>query len=123
MARLLAGFIAPSLPIRDAFCRYNTDLPLRLSELAILVTAARWKSQAEWYIHYPIAIDAGMSEDVAEAIRTGSTPKCDDPDEEVVYAFAIELYEDKRVSDVRRCWALMSTSSPVKKATPPHSWT
>ncbi|MCG3102321.1 hypothetical protein MAQ58_23285, partial [Enterobacter sp. DRP3] len=25
-----------------AFCRYRTGLPLRLSELAILVTAARW---------------------------------------------------------------------------------
>src|SRR5690349_7329507 len=28
-----------------AFCRYKTGLPLRLSELAILVTAARWRSQ------------------------------------------------------------------------------
>jgi len=34
-----------------AFCRYRTGLPLRLSELAILVTAARWQAQAEWYIH------------------------------------------------------------------------
>lgn len=82
-----------------AFCRYNTGLPLRLSELAILVTAARWKSQAEWYIHYPIAIDAGVSEDVAEAIRTGNPPKFSDPDEELIYAFATELYENKRVSD------------------------
>ncbi|MCQ4437856.1 hypothetical protein NO135_22915, partial [Clostridioides difficile] len=38
-----------------AFCRYRTGLPLRLSERAILVTAARWRSQAEWHIHHPIA--------------------------------------------------------------------
>ena len=45
-----------------AFCRYKTGLSLRLSELAILVTAARWQAQAEWYIHYPIALKAGVPE-------------------------------------------------------------
>src|ERR1700741_2625619 len=57
-----------------AFCRYNTGLPLRLSELAILVTAARWKSQAEWHIHHPIALDAGLPPSIAEAIRVGAPP-------------------------------------------------
>ncbi|BCQ53531.1 hypothetical protein BLKGLAD_25930 [Burkholderia gladioli pv. gladioli] len=57
-----------------AFCRYNTGLPLRLSELAILVTAARWRSQAEWHIHCPIALEAGLPTELAEALRTGETP-------------------------------------------------
>src|ERR1700742_2668742 len=57
-----------------AFCRYNTGLPLRLSELAILITASRWKSQAEWHIHYPIALDAGMPAAPLEAIRLGVRP-------------------------------------------------
>src|SRR6478609_9614451 len=52
-----------------AFCRYETGLPLRLSELAILVTAAHWRSQAEWHIHYPIALQAGVPANVAGSIR------------------------------------------------------
>jgi 4-carboxymuconolactone decarboxylase len=82
-----------------AFCRYRTGLPLRLSELAILVTAASWQAQAEWYIHYPIAIEAGVPEALAEQIRTGVEPQFDDPDDALIYAFATELYDAKRVSD------------------------
>ncbi|MGS0741081.1 carboxymuconolactone decarboxylase family protein [Glaciimonas sp. GG7] len=83
-----------------AFCRYNTGLPLRLSELAILVTAARWKSQAEWHIHYPIALEAGIPAITAEAIRTGAAPTFESADDALIVAFATELYETRRVSDV-----------------------
>src|ERR1700743_618067 len=80
-----------------AFCRYQTGLPLRLSELAILVTAARWQAQAECYIHYPIAMQAGVPADVAEAIRIGLEPKFADEfadaDDKLIYRFATELYE------------------------------
>lgn len=82
-----------------AFCRYQTGLPLRLSELAILVTAARWQAQAEWYIHHPIAVEAGVPAQLAEAIRIGSEPVFDDADDALIHAFATELYETRRVSD------------------------
>ncbi|WP_233807870.1 carboxymuconolactone decarboxylase family protein [Paraburkholderia sp. HP33-1] len=82
-----------------AFCRYQTGLSLRLSELAILVTATRWQAQAEWYIHYPIALKAGVSEADAETIRQGRRPDFADADDALIYDFASELYETKRVSD------------------------
>ena len=82
-----------------AFCRYQTGLPLRLSELAILVTAARWKSQAEWHIHYPIALEAGVPAATAEAIRVGVPLTFEHPDDELIFRFATELYATKRVSD------------------------
>lgn len=82
-----------------AFCRYRTRLPPRLSELAILVTAARWRSQAEWHIHHPIALEAGVPAAAAEAIRTGAAPSFDDADDALIFRFATELYETKRVSD------------------------
>jgi 4-carboxymuconolactone decarboxylase len=82
-----------------AFCRYRTGLPLRLSELAILVTAARWQAQAEWYIHYPIALQAGVSEADAETIRQGERPDFADADDALIHDFASELYHTKRVSD------------------------
>jgi 4-carboxymuconolactone decarboxylase len=82
-----------------AFCRYETGLPLRLSELAILLTAQRWQAQAEWYIHYPIALKAGVPEAVAEAIRQGQRPSLADADDALIFDFASELYDAKRVSD------------------------
>lgn len=82
-----------------AYCRYRTGLPLKLSELAILVTAATWQSQAEWHIHLPIAIQAGLSPEIAEQLRTGATPAFQDDDERLIWQFASELYEHKRVSD------------------------
>lgn len=82
-----------------AFCRYRTGLPLRLSELAILVTAVQWRAQAEWQIHYPIALQAGASTEIAEALLEGKRPVFADPDEALIYDFATELYDAKRVSD------------------------
>jgi 4-carboxymuconolactone decarboxylase len=82
-----------------AFCRYRTGLPLRLSELAILVTAARWQAQAEWAIHHPIALEAGVAEADAESIRLGRRPDFADADAALIHDFASELYETKRVSD------------------------
>jgi 4-carboxymuconolactone decarboxylase len=81
-----------------AFCRYRTGLPLRLSELAILATASRWQAQAEWYIHYPIALEAGVRAEDAEAMRQGLRPQFADPDETLIYDFVHELYDAKRVS-------------------------
>jgi 4-carboxymuconolactone decarboxylase len=82
-----------------AFCRYKTGLSLRHSELAILVTAARWRSQAEWFIHYPIALEAGVPPEIADALRTGTPPVFADADDALIHDFATELYESKRVSE------------------------
>lgn len=82
-----------------AFCRYQTGLSLRLSELAILCTAARWKSQAEWHIHYPIGIEAGLRADLLEDIRQGRPPRFVDEEESLIWRFADELHATRRVSD------------------------
>lgn len=75
-----------------AFCRYGTSLPPRLSELAILVTGAFWRSGFEWAVHAPIALQAGVAPAVAEAIRTGAQPVFTAEDEAAVHQFATELH-------------------------------
>ena len=82
-----------------AFCRYGTRLPLRLTELAILVTAAWWQSQAEWQIHAPIAREAGVSETLIEALREGRAPDVEHDDEALVVRLGQTLYRHKRVDD------------------------
>lgn len=82
-----------------AFCRFGTSLPPRLSELAILVTGAHWRAGFEWHVHAPIALEAGIAPEVAEAIRAGATPHFVHADEAAVHAFARELLEAREVSD------------------------
>lgn len=80
--------------------RYNTSLPPRLSELAILVCGRHWNSEVEWLIHAEIAAKAGLEPDIIEALRTGRAPELCDPDDVAVYDFARELLAQGRVSDV-----------------------
>ena len=43
-----------------AYCRFNSSLPPRLSELAICITGSFWKANYEWFAHAPLAIKAGI---------------------------------------------------------------
>jgi 4-carboxymuconolactone decarboxylase len=81
------------------YLRYRSAIGVRLSELAILVTARAWDQQVEWAIHAPIAQQAGITADVVEAIARRERPKAMLADEEAVYDFCMELHRDKRVSD------------------------
>ena len=81
------------------YCRYETSLEARLSELAILIIARIWGSEYEWYAHKPIALQAGVTADVAEAIRTHAVPTFAHEDEAAVYRFLTELHRDRKVSD------------------------
>jgi 4-carboxymuconolactone decarboxylase len=82
-----------------AFCRYQTSLPKRLSELAILVTGAHWKAGFEWFAHAPEAIKAGLDATAVDAIRGGTSPRFARADEAAVYDFSRELLATHRVSD------------------------
>jgi alkylhydroperoxidase family enzyme len=57
-----------------AFCRYGTRLPARLSEFAILIVGAHWRSGFEWHVHAPIAAREGVGADAIEALRLGRVP-------------------------------------------------
>ncbi len=80
-----------------AFCRYGTRLDLRLTELAILTTAAWWRSQAEWQIHEPIARSAGLADAVIEALRQRTAPQFESAEEACVYAIGTALQDTRRV--------------------------
>jgi 4-carboxymuconolactone decarboxylase len=71
--------------------RFDTSLPKRLSELAILVTARRWTSQIEWWAHARAARAAGLPDAIIEAIRIAAPPVLDQPDDALVYAYARAL--------------------------------
>jgi len=81
-----------------AYARYHSCLPPHLSELAILVTGSIWQADFEWYSHVGPARDAGISEAVIEAIRTGAEPPLDDAPSKAVYAVTRELHATRKLS-------------------------
>jgi 4-carboxymuconolactone decarboxylase len=81
------------------FCRYDSSLEPRLSELAILVTGRYWGAEYEWWAHKRIGLEAGLDPAIVEAIRERRLPAFEKRDERVVYEFASQLHRDKRVSD------------------------
>jgi len=81
------------------YLRYRSAIGLRLSELAILLTARQWTQQVEWAIHAPIAVREGISADTVDAIARGHRPLRMDEDEATVVDFCAELHRDRKVSD------------------------
>jgi len=81
-----------------AYLRYQSALPPRLSELAILVTGWVWQADFEWYSHEGLAREAGISDAVIEAVRTGAIPDFEDEESGTVYAVARELHESRSLS-------------------------
>jgi 4-carboxymuconolactone decarboxylase len=79
--------------------RYRTSLPVRLSELAILVVARHHDCQHVWQAHAPVARKSGLAADVIEAIRVGRRPDGLQPDESAVHDYASELLRSKFVGD------------------------
>lgn len=91
--------LAKRLSSLSDYLRWNTSLPARLSEMAILITAREWTAQYEWYAHYPLAMKGGLSEAVAADIAAGKRPAEMKPDEAALYDLAMDLYRNKTVSD------------------------
>ena len=67
--------------------RYHSSLPPRLNEFVILITARHWTAQFEWQAHHKIALTAGLSPAIIDALATGKRPASMQPDEEAVYDF------------------------------------
>src|SRR6516165_10966775 len=82
-----------------AYLRWNTSVPLKLNEFAILIIARQWRSQVEWFAHAPLAIKAGLSPDIVAELKAGKRPSNMSPLEAAVYDFATELTSNHAVSD------------------------
>jgi 4-carboxymuconolactone decarboxylase len=81
------------------YLRFNTSVPRKLNEFAILIQARLWTSQVEWTAHYPLALKAGLSQAVADDLKVGKRPASMQPDEAAVYDMFIELSSNHVVSE------------------------
>ena len=74
------------------YLRFNSSLPPRLNEFAILVNARFWESKYEWYAHRPLAVKGGLAESIADDLARNRRPAGMKPDEEAVYEFCTMLH-------------------------------
>jgi len=81
------------------YLRWNTSLPLRLNEMAILITGRLWRSQVERAAHAPLAIKAGLSPEIVADLKAQKRPAGMKEDEAAVYDFVSELSTKHQVSD------------------------
>lgn len=83
----------------SAYARFESSLPLKLRELAILLTARFWDAQYSWSAHVDQAVAAGISREAVDAIAARREPHFEKPDEHIFYRFSMELLRDHYVSD------------------------
>jgi 4-carboxymuconolactone decarboxylase len=81
------------------YLRFESILPGWLREFVILMTARQWGQNYEWNAHYAIAIDEGLSPQIAQAIAEGRRPPGMVDEEEILYELCLELQRNHSVSD------------------------
>jgi len=81
------------------YLRWETSVPLKLNEFAILIIARQWRSQVEWFAHAPLALKAGLSPEIVAELKANKRPSNMPPEEAAVYDFVTELTARHEVSD------------------------
>jgi 4-carboxymuconolactone decarboxylase len=79
--------------------RYNSSLPARLNEFAIIINARFWGSKYEWFAHRPMAEKGGLKPQVADDLAAGKRPAGMQQDEALVYDFCTTLHRDHFIDD------------------------
>ncbi|HWF40387.1 MAG TPA: carboxymuconolactone decarboxylase family protein [Candidatus Acidoferrales bacterium] len=102
-APLVAWLESPVLADRaqklGEFVRYETSLPPRLSEMAILTVARYWTAQFEWTAHKAEALKAGLDPEIIDDIAQRRVPRFKNADEPVIYDFSVALLQEHAVED------------------------
>jgi len=81
------------------FLRFDTSVPKKLNEFAILIQGRLWTSQVIWGTHYPAAMKAGLSPGIAADLQAGLKPAGMQTDEALVYDMSMELSISHELSD------------------------
>jgi 4-carboxymuconolactone decarboxylase len=81
------------------YLRWETSVPTKLNEFAILIIGRQWRSQVEWFAHAPIATKAGLSPAIIAELKANKRPSNMAEDEALVYDFLTELTTTRKVSD------------------------
>ncbi len=88
------------------YLRYESILPGWLREFVILMTARQWSQSYEWNAHYKLAVDEGLSPDIARPSSRAGARRGMVEEEAILYDFCMELQRNQSVSDATYARAL-----------------
>lgn len=83
------------------YLRFDSVLDRRVNEFATLVVSRRWRQEFEWFVHVPLARQAGVPAETVEALRVGQRPQGMHDDDALVYDLLEELHAERGLSDER----------------------
>lgn len=81
------------------YVRFDSEIPMDLKELVVIIAARRWTSQYMWQSHTKVARKEGVSDAVIDAIAAHKRPDFPNEDQRIVYDFAHEMLETGTVGD------------------------
>ncbi|MEQ5807829.1 carboxymuconolactone decarboxylase family protein [Alteromonas sp. NFXS44] len=81
------------------YIRFDSVIPQRYREFAILNIARHWQQTYEWHAHVPIAISKGVREEWIEELGTTGNLKNLPNDFNVVYQFCKQINLSKCITD------------------------
>lgn len=81
------------------YLRYQSAVETRINEFVMLVVSRHWSQQFEWCMHYPLALKAGVKQEVLDALAEGRRPAGMADDEELAYDLCDELHRTHGLSD------------------------
>ena len=78
---------------------FETTIPRRLVEMAVLILARVEGSQPEWYAHRSRAREEGLADGICDALQVGRRPEPMTVEEATLFDLCVELLRAPRVSD------------------------
>lgn len=81
------------------YIRFQSSLETRINEFVMCIVSRQWTQQFEWCMHYPLALKAGMRQQVLDQLAQGRRPSGMAADEEIAYDVCDELERTRGVSD------------------------
>ena len=79
--------------------RLKSTFPLRLSELAILITAREWDCDYVFQAHAKHALEGGLAQSAIDALAANQRPAFEKEDEEALYDYCTELFRNHAIGD------------------------
>ena len=94
------------------YLRFNSSLPARLNEFAILINARFWDAKYEWHAHRPLAIKGGLAESIADDLAQGQATG----EHEAGRGTGLRLLHDPAPAAFRRRRAVQAGGGGVRRA-------
>ncbi len=79
------------------YIRWETSIPEKLIELAILITARSVRGEFEWHSHLPLARKAGVTLETLKSLEAGLRPNNMSREEAAAYDFCNSLLKHRDV--------------------------